>query len=219
MLAALALGLLILATTVCGGDAAAPSALVPEADPRLGAPLAIRERAVQGAGDAPVVVIEFSSFKCTHCRAFHESVFPRLREEYIRTGKVQWVVINASNDPADQTDPIFRVARAALRQGMYWEINDSLFQVGLRPPGALAELLAKSPLNDRGGLEAGLRDPEIQAAVTADFADYGRLKIRGTPTFLVRSRSRNGQWVEAKIEDLQPLDFFRQVLDGLLRTP
>ena len=49
-----------------------------EPDPRLGPALARRERPVLGSATAPIVVIEVSSFRCAHCRDFHEKIFPAL---------------------------------------------------------------------------------------------------------------------------------------------
>ena len=215
----LMVGLAGFAMPVAGADAAAPRTADSNYDPRLGAPFTRRERAVLGAATAEVVVVEFSSFKCTHCRTFHDRIFPQLRKEYIDPGKVQWVVINASNDSADQVAQVFLIARGALRQGKYWEMAGSLFQVGLRPASDLADLVAKSSLLDRSELEATLRDPTLSAAVAADFAEYAQLKLRGTPTFLVRKLGRDGRWTGALIEDIQPLDYFQRVLDELLKTP
>jgi protein-disulfide isomerase len=191
----------------------------PPTDPRLGAPFAKREQAALGAETASVVVIEFSSFKCTHCRAFHEEIFPQLRVRYIDTGKVQWVIINASNEAAERSSPVFLVARGALQQGTYWEMVDRLYQVDLRPPGFLAALIANSPLTGGRGLEASLRDPSVREAVAVDFSEYAELGIRGTPTFLLRKLGRDGRWTRTIIEDTQPLDYFQRVLDGLLKEP
>ncbi len=44
-----------------------------------------------GADDAPVIMIEYASFTCPHCASFHENVFPKLKEDYIDTGKVKFV--------------------------------------------------------------------------------------------------------------------------------
>ena len=215
----LMVGLAGFAMPVAGADTPVLRPADSDYDPRLGAPFTRRERAVLGAATAEVVVVEFSSFKCTHCRTFHDRIFPQLRKEYIDPGKVQWVVINASNDPADQFTQVFLVARGVLRQGKYWAMAENLFQGGLRPASDLADLVAKSSLLDRSELEATLRDPTLSAAVAADFAEYAQLKLRGTPTFLVRKLDRDGRWSGALIEDIQPLDYFQRVLDELLKTP
>lgn len=44
-----------------------------------------------GDADAPVVVEEFASLTCHHCAAFHKEVLPRLKKEYVDSGKVRYV--------------------------------------------------------------------------------------------------------------------------------
>jgi len=45
-----------------------------------------------GRDDAPVTVIEYASMTCSHCAEFHTTVFPKLKEEYIDTGKVRYIL-------------------------------------------------------------------------------------------------------------------------------
>ena len=183
------------------------------------APLDLRDRPVLGSDTTSIVVVEISSFKCAHCREFHEKIFPRLRAAYIDTGQVQWAMLNASDDPADQHSQIFTIARCAQRQGKYWELRDHLFQVANRPPSFLADLVAKSPLIDRADLEIGLRDRAVRNAVAADFADYARLKSRGTPTFRVTKIGASGERTEITIAGLKSLEHFQDALDQLLKSP
>ncbi len=44
-----------------------------------------------GSADAPVTVVEYASFTCPHCRNFHDTVFDRLKSEYIDTGKIRFI--------------------------------------------------------------------------------------------------------------------------------
>lgn len=46
---------------------------------------------VLGQEDAPVTIIEYASFTCNHCAAFHDQNLPRLKAEYIDTGKVRFI--------------------------------------------------------------------------------------------------------------------------------
>ena len=41
-----------------------------------------------GNKKAPVVIIEYASFSCSHCATFHTEVLPKLKADYINTGKV-----------------------------------------------------------------------------------------------------------------------------------
>ena len=45
----------------------------------------------QGSPDAPVTLIEYASFTCPHCAAFHASQYQQLKTDYIDTGKVRFV--------------------------------------------------------------------------------------------------------------------------------
>ncbi|MGH9693213.1 MAG: thioredoxin domain-containing protein, partial [Bryobacteraceae bacterium] len=44
-----------------------------------------------GPANAPVTITEFASMTCPHCAAFNESVFPKIKSEYIDTGKIRYV--------------------------------------------------------------------------------------------------------------------------------
>ena len=47
---------------------------------------------VLGDDSAPVTVIEYASFTCPHCAAFHADTWPRFRAEYVDTGKVRFIL-------------------------------------------------------------------------------------------------------------------------------
>jgi protein-disulfide isomerase len=47
---------------------------------------------VYGDANAPVTVVEYASMTCGHCAAFHNKVFPALKEKYVDTGKVRFIM-------------------------------------------------------------------------------------------------------------------------------
>ncbi len=47
-----------------------------------------------GDSKAPVKIAEFGDYKCPICRAFELQVFPKLKHDYIDTGKVQFYFMN-----------------------------------------------------------------------------------------------------------------------------
>lgn len=208
----------LLALTASLVLAASLAAGVPATGPAR-EPLEPQGRPVLGASSAPVTVIEVASFKCTHCRDFHERVFPTLKTEYVETGKVRWIVLNASDDPSQQFVPVFAAARCALAQGKYWDVLDLLFQAAPRPPGVLTELLARSPLLEPETFGLCLHDRATRLAVAADFSAYTRLKIRGTPSFVFFRQEADGGRTETVLAGAQTLPQFREVLDALLRRP
>lgn len=42
-----------------------------------------------GSPDAPVVMHEYSSLTCPHCAAFHTDTLPKIKKDYVDTGKVR----------------------------------------------------------------------------------------------------------------------------------
>ena len=47
---------------------------------------------VMGSPDAPVTVIEYASMTCPHCAHFSTETFPKVKEKYIDTGKVRYIM-------------------------------------------------------------------------------------------------------------------------------
>jgi protein-disulfide isomerase len=47
---------------------------------------------VLGKADAPCTIVEYASMTCGHCGAFHTKVFPTIKEKYIATGKVRFIM-------------------------------------------------------------------------------------------------------------------------------
>ncbi|MEZ6029472.1 MAG: thioredoxin domain-containing protein [Hyphomonadaceae bacterium] len=91
----LAAGVMAMAVlAACGGESAGPQTdfkPVP-VDPVLG-------DAPQGAADAPVEMVEYASLSCSHCRDFARQVYPRIKREYIDTGKLRYIYRDMSIDP------------------------------------------------------------------------------------------------------------------------
>jgi protein-disulfide isomerase len=47
---------------------------------------------VLGNADAPITVVEYASMTCGHCAHFHNTVWPKLKEKYVDTGKVRFIM-------------------------------------------------------------------------------------------------------------------------------
>ncbi|NWF70415.1 MAG: thioredoxin domain-containing protein [Chloroflexi bacterium] len=80
-----------------------------------------------GNPNAPVVVKEYSSFDCPHCKTFHDDVLPGILER-VRSGDVQFIFV-----PLFGTGGIANGEGAAyasvcaLQQGGFWPFHDALF--------------------------------------------------------------------------------------------
>jgi len=45
-----------------------------------------------GDENATVTVVEYASLTCPHCASFHQNVYPSLKENFIDTGKIKFVL-------------------------------------------------------------------------------------------------------------------------------
>ena len=51
---------------------------------------ALQEKKI-GNGSAQIQMLEFASLTCGHCAKFHNEVFPKIKSEFIDTGKIDFV--------------------------------------------------------------------------------------------------------------------------------
>lgn len=89
-----------------------------------------------GSPDAPVTLIEYASFTCPHCAAFNKDVMPRIKAEYIDTGKVRLVYREVYFDGPSLWASV--VARCAGRTGSsgWWTCCSPSRRTGLMPRAA-----------------------------------------------------------------------------------
>ena len=61
-------------------------------------PGALPEMAL-GKEDAPVQIVEYMSMTCPHCATFHNTTFDAIKEKYVDSGKVRFIVREFPFDP------------------------------------------------------------------------------------------------------------------------
>lgn len=151
-----------------------------------------------GAADAPVTVYEYASMTCPHCARFQKDVFPHIKEKYIDTGKVRWVLREFPLDPRATAG--FMLARCA-GDDKYFPMVDVLFEQqqnwafvdANQVLPALAQI-AKQAGFTQERFEACLKDKSLYDGVMAvkKRAD-DNFKIDGTPTFFINGKRFGGE--------------------------
>ncbi len=98
------------------------SANAPEvsADSSLGLDMAL------GNPDAPVTVIEYASFTCPHCAAFHAGNFKKLKSEFIDTGKINFIYREVYFDKFGLWAGL--IARCGGTTDRYFALTDLIYQ-------------------------------------------------------------------------------------------
>ncbi|MCR9089276.1 MAG: DsbA family protein [Rhodobacteraceae bacterium] len=144
-----------------------------------------------GDPDAPITVVEYASFTCPHCATFHKTVFKELKENFIDTGKVQFVHREVYFD------------RFGLWAGMvarcggperYFGITDMVYSTqsewtsGGDPATVVGNLrrIGKTAGLSDAELDACLADGEKAEALVAWYQENADADgVQGTPTFII----------------------------------
>lgn len=169
-----------------------------------------------GAGQARLVLIEFSDYQCRFCRRHLSSTMPQLLAGRIATGDLLYAFFDY---PAETRHPeafaAAVAARCAADQGAFWPMRQQLFTV-LGPAQLLERAEALGLRTD--AMKACLSDPQAAARVRRDVALAESLGIRGTPTFLLGYRTRESGPVSIlrRIVGAQPLEVFERAIDSVL---
>jgi protein-disulfide isomerase len=78
-----------------------------------------------GSATAPVTVVEYASFTCSHCRDFWKQDFPRIKAQYIDTGKVKFIY---RDYPLDESLAVMLASVARCKGAdTYHAIVDDIF--------------------------------------------------------------------------------------------
>lgn len=164
-----------------------------------------------GNADAPIEVIEYASFTCPHCANFHTNVYPQLKENFIDTGKVKFVLREVYFDKFGLWAGM--IARCG-GEDRYYGIVDLLFkEQGTWARGNDSDVIANM---FRLGRQAGMTNDQMDAcvqdnaqaqALVADFQlKAGQDQINATPSFVI-----NGE----KVSNMSYADFETYLNDRL----
>lgn len=143
----------------------------------------------KGSAAAPVTMIEYSDYGCSHCRAFLLETFPRLEKEYIDTGKLKYI-----SHPFYLGNPLLGVATesawCAQDQGKFFEYQRLLQEKqGLidYTPASYVTLAGELGL-DTAAFERCVngRTHQIDVERARNAAD--NKGVNSTPTFYINNR-------------------------------
>ena len=160
---------------------------------------------VLGDEKAPVTVIEYASMTCPHCAHFALTTFPQLKEKYIDTGKVKYILREFPFDPV--AAGAFMLARCAGGKDKYYAMVDLLFRT--QATWAVDHPLQPMLATVR---QAGFTEDSFKACLAnqkvLDGIEWVRnraadkFKVGSTPTFFINGQMQVGAMT---FEDMQKL--------------
>jgi len=170
-----------------------------------------------GSGAAPLTMVEFTDYQCPYCRRFQAEVWPRLKREYVDTGKLRFIVRDLPLPFHAGAKPAAEAAHCAGEQGKFWPMHDALLATGADLSAKGIEHRAGALGLDVGRFDACVAGGKYAAAIERNAAQAHALGLRGTPAFVI-GRVQHGELQGWPIEGALPYEEFdallRQVLTG-----
>ncbi|MFC1662190.1 DsbA family protein [Gemmatimonadota bacterium] len=143
-----------------------------------------------GEEDAPVTIIVFGDYLCTHCSVFSLRERPQVLSNYVETGKAKLTFYDFPLNPQLGSFISARAARCAGDQGRFWEFHDLLYRNQMTWGTSSDQISAFQDYAEQLGLDArdfrGCVNSDRHAeVVTANLELARALGLAGTPTVLV----------------------------------
>jgi protein-disulfide isomerase len=167
-----------------------------------------------GPANASVTITEYASMTCPHCAAFNETVFPKIKSEFIDSGKVRYVFREFPLDIKAAAGSMLARCIAKDDSGKYFAVIDMLFKqqnewVTKNTTETLTRIGKQAGLSQQA-VEACLKDQALLDKIAADQKYASEvLKVDSTPTFFI-----NGE----KIKGETSLEEFEKRINPLLKS-
>jgi len=158
-----------------------------------------------GKDDAKVTIVEYMSMTCPHCARFHTTVFDSIKQKYVDTGKVKFILREFPLD--NRAAAAIMLARCAPKD-QYFPMVSALFKAQMTWATAedgRASLLQMAKLAgfSEQSFEACLTNQKLLDEVNATrekaSKDFG---VDSTPTFFINGKRYSG---EMSVEEMSAL--------------
>ncbi len=153
---------------------------------------------VLGPANASVTITEYASMTCSHCANFNETVFPKIKSEFIDSGKIRYVFREFPLDIKAAAGSMLARCIASGDAGKYFAVVDMLFKqqndwVMKNTTETLTRIGKQAGLSQQA-VEACLKDQALLDKIAADqkFANEV-LKVNSTPTFFINGEMIKGE--------------------------
>lgn len=167
---------------------------------------------ILGDPNAKVTIVEFGDYQCTYCHLFHVNTKDALLQQYVDTGKANFVF---RDFPLNGPDSVLaaEASYCAGDQDKYWQYHDELYKnwAGEKTGWVNQKSLDKFATTvglDLGKFDKCMSDNKYEQKVLDNQKFGENIGIDGTPSFIIFS----GKNI-TKVVGAQPITVFQQVID------
>ena len=154
--------------------------------------LSLPKGPILGSSKAPLTLYEFSSFGCSHCADFHLNTLPKLEQDYISKGKLKVIFVNFPLERKSMQGALiakcipgehyYDFIKTAFKNQREWYFSSNSEKV-------FADYAALNGLSREKAAECLRNDANAQDIIEIRQQAMDRLKINGTPSFLLTSNN------------------------------
>jgi protein-disulfide isomerase len=172
----------------------------------------------KGSAQAPLVLVEFSDFRCPFCNRYATTTYPRILREYVDTGHLRYAFVHF---PIESLHPdSFRAhlaAACAADQGRFWEMHDRLFAQSQSTDVAALTVVATAVGADPAAFRRCVESQTHAAAIREGIKLGSGAGVVGTPTFLLGTVGAGNSFKAVKmIAGAKPYEVFAQAIEERL---
>ncbi|NLN69781.1 MAG: thioredoxin domain-containing protein [Chloroflexi bacterium] len=145
-----------------------------------------------GNPDAPISVVNFSSFYCGYCELFSQTDEPEFIKNYVDTGDVFYRYVNLAFSNDEETLNAGKAAYCAAEQNLFFNMKPSFYSASREQDGfSISNIIrmAEAAGVDREQFEICLLENEtLEKALSDDILFAQSIGLTGTPSFLVNDQ-------------------------------
>ena len=165
----------------------------------------LAEFPAMGNEDAPVTIVEYSDYGCPHCRDYVTSTADEIVDDYVKTGKVRYIV-HSFNLGRPETALAAEAAWCAADQDHFFEYQRTAFEnFGMAfNQSNLTSLGEQIEGIDLNAFSSCLSSRTHQVDVETARRTAAQRGVSATPTFFINDQ---------KIEGNQPFEVMQQIIE------
>jgi protein-disulfide isomerase len=168
-----------------------------------------------GHSNAPLTMVEFTDYQCPYCRRFQAEEWPKLKHDYIDTGKLRFIARDLPLEIHASAGPASEAAHCAGEQGRFWAMHAALLAGAADFASGGIERRASALGLDRTRFDACLKAQRYAQAIEAHVREADAAGIDGTPGFVI-GRVVHGELEGVRVEGAMPYEQFDALLRELL---
>jgi protein-disulfide isomerase len=158
---------------------------------------------VLGQETAPLTIYMFSNYTCSICNSFFNENFPKIENEYIKTGKIKFVIKLVPSNRASGSVFKAKSVICAFHQQKFSELHNYLTSPENDTDSAqVADYISKNLGLDIQLYKKCIEDKELDNYLIENKKVFRNHRIKGTPAFIINDNVYLGNKSITKFEEI-----------------